>query len=150
MRILVCTDGSEQSKKAMEEAAKIAGGCNVDNVSVIHVYDEKFRIPVWGEEQNITREDIERFKKLEEDRKEERKKILTAAVDFFKEKGISAKGIFKEGHPAETITRAAKEEEVDMLVVGSRGLGGLKKLWLGSVSNALLQETGANVLVVKK
>lgn len=41
MKILVCTDGSEHSQKALEKAAIIAEGCNVDEVAIIHVYDEK-------------------------------------------------------------------------------------------------------------
>ena len=38
MKILVCTDGSEESKKALEKASIIAKGCNVNEVAVIHVY----------------------------------------------------------------------------------------------------------------
>jgi nucleotide-binding universal stress UspA family protein len=150
MKIMVCTDGSEQSSKAMEEAVKIAGGCNVDEVSVIHVFQRNKNFPVWDEGYHITQEDIERLRKLDEHAREKADKLVSSAVEFFTSEGIKANGIVREGHPAETIAREAEEGGYDMLVVGSRGLGGLKKLFLGSVSNALLQETAANVLVVKK
>ncbi len=149
MKILVCTDGSQQSFKAIEEAAKIAGGCNADEVSVIHVYERSLQMPAWGEGYQVTSEDIERFKGLEAENRQERENFLATAVEILEKKNIQAGTIFKEGHPAETIARVAKEEGFDLLVVGSRGLGGLKKLLLGSVSNAILQEVNTNVLVVK-
>lgn len=39
MKILVCTDGSGQSQKAIEAAAKIACGCDDHEVAVVHVYE---------------------------------------------------------------------------------------------------------------
>ena len=151
MKILVCTDGSEQSKKAMEEAAKIAGGCSVDEVTVIHTYERTQVFPMWDEGYHIAQEELERLRRMEaQDRRDEKEKLLQEAVDFFAGKNIKANKILVEGHPAETIAKIADEEGYDMLVVGSRGLGGLKKLMLGSVSNALLQEVSTNVLVVKQ
>jgi len=148
MKILVATDGSEHSNKALEEAAKIAGGCNADEVAVINVYEKSPSLPGidWY---NVTDEDLKRFKKLEEQNLEERMKLLHTAVKTLQQKNVKARSIIKEGHPAETIARVAREGDYDLLVVGSRGLGGLKKLFLGSVSNALLQEAGTNVLVIK-
>lgn len=49
MKILVCTDGSKQSVKAIKEAAKIAEGCNVDEVAILHVYENRASLPYWGE-----------------------------------------------------------------------------------------------------
>ncbi len=148
MKILLATDGSDHSKKALEEAAKIAGGCNADEVAVINVYEKSPSLSGidWY---NVTDEDLKRFKKLEEQNLEERMKLLHTAVKTLQQKNVKARSIIKEGHPAETIARVAREGDYDLLVVGSRGLGGLKKLFLGSVSNALLQEAGTNVLVIK-
>ena len=151
MKLLVCTDGSEHSQKALEEASKIAGGCNVDDIAIIHVYNptpDSFYLR--GDEvSTITKEDIERFKEMEEQHKDEKRKILSDALEFFKNKNISARTIFKEGHPAEVITKVASEEGFDMIVIGSRGLGGLKKLFLGSVSGAVVHEAKTSVLTVK-
>ena len=150
MKILVCTDGSKQSQKTLLEASKIAGGCNADEVAIIHVYahnpDYSF---LRGKEEVVTEEDIERFRELEEQHKKERKKILSEAQKFFEQKNITARTIFKEGQPSEVITRVASEEGFDLIIIGSRGLGGLKKLFLGSVSSAVVQEANCNVLTVK-
>lgn len=65
-------------------------------------------------------------------------------------KNIKARTVLKEGYPADTIVSVAHEEGFDMIVIGSRGLSGLKKLFLGSVSNAIIQEVqNCSVLVVK-
>lgn len=149
MKILVCTDGSKQSQKAIEAAADIAGGCSADEVAVIHVYENKYPAPYWGEGYHVTRADLERFQEYENKEKEKRQEILSEAEQKFAEKNIKVTTIFKEGHPAENIAKAVSEGGYDMVVIGSRGLGGLKKLFLGSVSNAVIQEVQANVLVVK-
>ena len=152
MKMLVCTDGSKQSQKALEKAALIAGGCNVNDVSIIHVYDHKIdfsNIPR-VDDYALTEEDMESFRKVQEENKNERKKLLDDALNFFKDKGINARTIFKEGHPAETIVEVGCGEEFDFIVIGSRGLGGLKKSLLGSVSNAVVQQAEkCSVIVVR-
>ena len=151
MKILVCTDGSKHSQKALEEASKIAGGCNADEVAIIHVYDNPSTLSYFrgGEGYAVTQEDTERFRELDKQHKEERKKILTEALKTFAKNNIKASTIYKEGHPSEVITRVASEGEFDMIVIGSRGMGGLKKLFLGSVSSAVVYEATASVLTVK-
>lgn len=153
MKILVCVDGSEHSQKALEMAAKIGGGCNVKEVLVIYVYDSMSDIYLsfLGDEGGgITEEQMEHMRKAMEMAKKDKKKILTKASDFFKKKGIMSHTIFKEGHPSHTIVNVAHEENVDMIVIGSRGLSGLKKVFLGSVSNAVVQEAkDCSILIVK-
>ncbi|ABR47646.1 UspA domain protein [Alkaliphilus metalliredigens QYMF] len=149
MKILVCTDGSQESVKAVEEASKIADGCQVDEVSIIHVYDKNFAGPYWSEFQNVTQEDLDRFNKEVEQSKEKAKNTLLEAEKIFQAKNIKVNTILKKGNPAETIVEVATEEGFDMVVLGRRGLSGLKKVFLGSVSNAVLQEIDTTVLIVK-
>ncbi len=145
MKILVCTDGSEQSQKALEKAALIAGGCNVNDVAIIHVNEED--LPYM---EAYSRNVIERYMQIKEENKKEIERILKEALKFFEEKGIKARTIFKEGHPAETIVEVGCGENFDFIVIGSRGLGGLKKALLGSVSNAVVQQAEkCSVIVVR-
>ena len=53
------------------------------------------------------------------------------------------------GNPAEEIVRLAKPGSVDLIVVGARGLGVVKRLLLGSVSDAVLRAAPCSVLIVK-
>jgi len=152
MKILVCTDGSEQSQKALEKASLIAGGCNVDEVAIIHVYDHKHDISSFPRdgEYALGREDMEKFRKVQEENKNEKKKLLEDALKYFEGKGMQARTIFKEGHPAEAIVEVGCGEGFDFIVIGSRGLGGWKKALLGSVSNAVVQHAEkCSVIIVR-
>lgn len=54
-----------------------------------------------------------------------------------------------EGRPSDKIIETAKEENFDIIVVGSRGLGGIKKLFLGSISDRVANEAACPVLIVE-
>jgi len=150
MKILVCTDGSEYSKRALEKASIIAQGCNADEVAIIHVYDNRGDIPLPLMSGNISAEQMESYRKVTKAHKNERRKILSDALKFFKGKNIKTRTILKEGHPSHTIVSVANEEGFDLIVLGSRGLGGFKKLFLGSVSHAVIHEVeNCSVLTVK-
>jgi len=47
-----------------------------------------------------------------------------------RQKNVKTRTILKEGHPSQTIVNVAKEEGFDIIVIGSRGLGDLKKFFL--------------------
>ncbi len=152
MNILVCTDGSQHSQKALEKAAIIAEGCNVEEVGIIHVHDEKVSLSALprGEAYAPTQEDMERFRAILEENKKEANKFLQEAQDYFEKKNIKTRAILKEGHPADTIVKTASEEGFDTIVIGSRGRSGLQKIFLGSVSSAVVQESkNCSVLTVK-
>jgi nucleotide-binding universal stress UspA family protein len=53
------------------------------------------------------------------------------------------------GSPGEFIIKVAKEEDVDMIIMGARGLGKLKKTILGSVSDHVLSKSKVPVLIFK-
>lgn len=151
MKVLVCIDGSDHSQKVLEKAAIISDGCNVNDVAIIYVYDGKLdfsSLPRGGS--SITKEDMDRFHKVNEEHKNESKKILSDALSFLKEKNINARTIFKEGRPADTIVDEGCNEGFDMIVIGHRGYTGLKKLLLGSVSNAVVQQAKDCIVVVVK
>ncbi len=152
MKILVCTDGSQHSKKALEKAAILAEGCNVDEVGIIHVYDESVNLSALprGEAYAPTEEDMKNFKTILEENKKEANKILEDAQDYLERKNIKARTILKEGRPADTIVKTASEDGFDTIVIGSRGRSGLQKIFLGSVSSAVVQESkNCSVLTVK-
>lgn len=150
MKLLVCVDGSEQSGKALDKALDIAGGCSVDEVALINVYEEKYDLAEKTTDRlPFTHEDVRAFEKIGEQEKEDRKALLNEAAAPFKQKNIKTEILAECGHPAETISRVADEGNYDMIIMGRRGMGDLQKLFLGSVSNAVLQEADCSVLVVK-
>ncbi len=65
--------------------------------------------------------------------------------------GVKVRGEITENVPSvvEAITEYAQEWRVDLIVVGTRGLSGFKKLLLGSVSGALVSHSPCSVLVIR-
>ena len=143
MKMLVCIDGSDQSQKALNKAIEIATGCGVHDVSLLHV-DESVRDITYPTGENIQRTESMRAKIHKK-----QNEMMKEAAAKFEEHGIKVEALLKEGHPSQTISKTANEGNFDMVILGSRGLGGLQKVFLGSVSNAVIQETKASVLVVK-
>jgi len=54
------------------------------------------------------------------------------------------------GRAADKIIETAKTQNVDLIVIGSRGLGGIKEIFLGSVSDRVADEAKCPVLIVKE
>lgn len=75
--------------------------------------------------------------------------LLKVYEEIAKARGLIAKTVLVKAHPAKAILDVAKSEGADLIVVGSRGLGGVKGLFLGSVSNAVVQNSKVPVMVVK-
>lgn len=63
--------------------------------------------------------------------------------------GLNATVELLQGSPAEVILNYSKEHDVDVIVIGSRGLGGIREFVLGSVSHNVVQSARIPVLVVK-
>lgn len=150
MKILVCIDGSEHSYKAVDFAIKLTGSCNIDQVSIIHVYENTPFLPnYWQGKYPFSAEEKKRLQELDKRMREDRKAIFAGAVERFERANISPKTVFKVGHPAEMIAAEATEGGYDLVVIGRRGQGGVKNLFMGSVSSTVLQTLKSNVLIVK-
>lgn len=150
MKILVCTDGSEHSKRAIEAASKIVCCGNVDEVGLIHVNVPGRSGPYLVEGNEALTEKLNReFREMQEQEREKSRTILSDAAALFKEKNIEVKTLLREGRAAEVIIDEASDGGYDIIVLGSRGLSGLKKMFLGSVSNAVLMESKSDVLIVR-
>jgi nucleotide-binding universal stress UspA family protein len=131
--ILVAYDGSEGAKRALEEAAKRANGQPITVVSVAEL------LPQFGRAGAM----------LVPEEDEERKRELAEAMQILKERGIDAKAIERRGDAAEKIVDEAKEEDAELIVVGTRGLNAAKRWLMGSVSTRVVQHAPCNVLVVR-
>ncbi len=150
MKILVCIDGSANSKKCVEIAAKMIDDCKVSEIALIHVHESSRLLPdYWQGKYLFTEEEKEQISKLDKRVKEERKNIFADALNLFKGKNLEVETIFKIGHPAEVIAETAERGGFDLVVIGRRGTGSVKKLFMGSVSSTVLQLVKTNILIVK-
>ncbi|HSW68295.1 MAG TPA: universal stress protein [Bacteroidales bacterium] len=148
MKILVCADGSETSKKALEKTAEI--GANLENaeITVIHVYQAAYATSAQPRGVGYV-PNIEISPEYSKQLQRNGTDILEHAAKTFKKYNIQVTTVLKEGPPAPTIIDYAAEKKFDLIVVGNRGLSGISKVFLGSVSNGILHGTNACVLIVK-
>ena len=80
-----------------------------------------------------------------------RKKILLDALKKAKNTNseLVVTKILAEGRPSDKIVETAKEQQCDLMVIGSRGLGGIKEFFLGSVSDRVADHAQCPVLIIK-
>ncbi|KAI5659316.1 hypothetical protein M9H77_28109 [Catharanthus roseus] len=76
-------------------------------------------------------------------------RIFFRALQMCKEKMIKAETLLVEGDPKDTICEVADEQHFDLLVIGSRGLGKIKRAFLGSVSDYCAHHVNCPILIVK-
>ncbi|MEM3022361.1 MAG: universal stress protein, partial [Candidatus Bathyarchaeia archaeon] len=80
---------------------------------------------------------------------EEGEEILRRGMELARSLGAEADQRLKRGIPAEEILRAAEEEKVDLIAIGSRGLSGVKAFLLGSVSDKVSHHAKCPVFIVR-
>ena len=80
---------------------------------------------------------------------EEQRRVLGSARDLLEQSGISATGFGPIGDPADQILLTARSFEAELIVIGARSLGTVKRLVLGSVSTKVMHEADCDVLIVK-
>jgi len=171
--ILVATDGSDTSIRAVTTAAAIAAKFGAA-MTVVHVMlhgsraEEASRMAevehlvrhasasALPELENVPGSMTDLFRASRNN--EETARILSAlgdrivedAADSARKAGVEEVSTLVEaGDYAETILKAAKTTEVDMIVLGSRGLGSLEGMLLGSVSDKVARHAACSVLTVR-
>lgn len=141
--ILVPVDGSETSFAAVAKAAELAKAFG-SKITVVQVLTLDPYIAAEYITANQTNDLIERARASIV-------KTLEEAKQKFTEQGIEAETKLLEGQViAREITNAAKDLNADLIVIGSHGRTGLKKLFLGSVAQSILSEGTTPVLIVRQ
>ncbi|MCW3489532.1 universal stress protein [Dethiobacter alkaliphilus] len=145
-KILVATDGSETANKALGYALQLAEALKAD-ITVISVAQE---VPMAMSHEGITNADIARFKdNMLENMKKSAQEALNRAEKLFQQKGVAVNTRLEVGDPARVITDVAEKESFDQVIIGSRGLGGIRGMVLGSVSNKVVNSVKTNVTVIR-
>ncbi|MBP1970072.1 nucleotide-binding universal stress UspA family protein [Virgibacillus natechei] len=140
-KILVAYDGSELSKKAIHEAkyqSKQEPETEVHVISIIRQTGPNTNTII---SRSLANEAAEEFRPQMQKVKEE-----------FDAEGIEVLTEVLVSNPSTNIggeiCEYAANNEIDLIIIGSRGLGGVRK-FLGSVSNNVVQNAGCPVMVVK-
>jgi len=150
-RILVAFDGSQASKHALDHAISIADITKAE-IYILSVVP-RIMMPIFPDEgfgaAPITAaQDLSEY---HEKMKELYAKSLREAEKDIKEHypDLKVHTLLLEGRPSSTIIEEAEEKDMDLIVIGSRGLGGITGLILGSTSRKVVDNCTRPVLVVK-
>ena len=133
-KIICPVDFSELSRKSLQYANEFARLSN----------GQVFLVGVIENDPTITYS-----KGLEKERAEEEQKLL-ALIEEENMAGIVADYVIYEGFPEECILDYAKRQEADVIIMGSHGRRGLKRMILGSVAEHVIRRSPCPVLVVKE
>ncbi len=142
-KILVTIDGSDPAKHAFDFGADLAERDGAGLVVLTVVPNLPQYIAEEGELAYYPRliDDIEKF----------HEKLLAEAVQGLQSDhgGLKASTILRKGNPAKNIVETAREEGVDLIVLGNRGTGGILSWMLGSTSRRVAEACTVPVLIVK-
>jgi nucleotide-binding universal stress UspA family protein len=142
MKILVATDGSKSALQAVKYAAKLVGLLQVGahSISLVNVHDDT---GLRHAKAFVGRAAVADYLlELGEKDLEPARKLLEAA-------NIQHDMVQRNGHAAQEIIDCAEEGKFDLIVMGSKGRGGVADLLMGSVATRVLAAAKPPVLLVK-
>jgi nucleotide-binding universal stress UspA family protein len=137
-KILLAADGSDHALHAARKAAELARAMNSKEFRIVVAYDA---IPPYLGEPNMQFVIDERMKTAETILKNALKEVGDLPCEIHPE--------LIEGDPAESIINVAGTRASDIIVIGSRGLGRLAGLLLGSTSQKVVAHAPCPVLIVR-
>ncbi len=141
-KVLVPIDGSQFTERVISEACELAVNYGLDlvllNVQTLNAYSSLY------ESESLEDAEEMRHQMLSD-------KILNKAVEAAKTYAPDQKidTVTAFGNPADEIIEYADKNQVDLIVIGSRGMSDIKRFLLGSISNKVVAHAKQSVLVVK-
>lgn len=151
MKILLAIDGSEDALRAVETAAKMFGAQPDAQFLLVFVDEARqyeramavaigagpgaFHTPEWVEE-------------ISEMARTQPLRLTQSSLDRLAAANLSGQVFLESGQPAKQILAVAHREQADVIVMGRRGIHGISRLIMGSVSSAVLDGAKIPVLVV--
>ena len=134
--ILLATDGSEYSHRAVRYARSLAE-CYEANLWLVHVFASTSDLLGY-----------EDFEKLFAKRKSAGQAILDKAKEILGSTTLKVYQELIDGSEAEAILKIAETRQADLIVMGTRGFGAVKGLLVGSVSRKVIHLSACPVMVV--
>lgn len=143
IRVLYATDGSTGAEDALALLIASFEPAGVEEIEVLSVVPRTTRWPQPGREEHGPISVIAAAHRAAAEA------TVKAAVDRLEAAGFRARATVLGGHPAETIVLHATTDPPDLIIVGTRGLGGLPRQVVGSVSGKVARYAPTSVLVAR-
>lgn len=141
LKILIAVDGSEHANRAIEAVGRMAQSPVELEATLLSVSPEPI---IYGGYSAAT---VERF---EADQKKQQTEILNKAMAHAKAHGLRlSEPARAHGVIAHEIVRVARERHADQIAIGTRGMGAIGNMIMGSVSQRVIHDSPVPVLLVK-
>ncbi|HJQ28776.1 MAG TPA: universal stress protein [Rubrobacter sp.] len=146
-KILLATDGSKEASLALTTAADLAKSTNSE-LHVSYVFPTAVQRPFPNP---ITSRPTEMLEHELEDAMKQAQEFLDKQVERIKEEGVSvAEAYLVRGRPDREVVHLSEEIGAGLIVMGSRGLGGVRRALMGSVSDSVVRHAHCPVLIVRE
>ena len=148
-RILVPFDGSSYSRNAVDRAIEISKK-EQSQIYIISVVNVDYIRPPGSLLGMVSPSSINAIKRLTISARKEAAQMLVAQVSKCRIKGIKADSKVVSGNITDEILKFAKQKKITLILIGSQGLHGIKKLKvLGSTSRKVSELAKCPVLIVR-
>ncbi|PKL59338.1 MAG: universal stress protein [Methanomicrobiales archaeon HGW-Methanomicrobiales-4] len=138
-KIVLATDGSDNAQRAAQAAIDLAKGLSISSLVITHIVTNP------PDQSRMVKAQFDVHSLLEDDAK----KSLNRTIDALSHAGLTYDLKVAIGDPSVEIVNIAQKEMADLIIIGSRGLGALKGVLLGSVSQKIAQAAPCPVMIVK-
>ncbi len=136
--IVIATDGSENTRKAISYGIKIAKLSGA-TVHALYVMDTSSVSQSWTAGKEIIYEIL----------KKEGQKATSKVKECGEASDVEVKEVILEGHPSREIIDFAEDNEIDLIVMGTLGKTGLDKFLMGSVAENVVRNSKVPVMIVR-
>ena len=141
LKILIAVDGSEHANRAIEAVGKMARSALELEAILLCVSPE----PIFYGDYTVAT-----IQKIEEDQKKQQHTVLTKATEHAQAQGLMlGEPARAYGVIANEIVRVANDRQVDQIAMGTRGMGAIGNMLLGSVAQRVIHQSPLPVLLVK-
>ena len=138
-RILVPTDGSEETRRAVEHAIDLAEEHDATIHALYVVNSASFSsLPMESSWESVASM-----------MNKEGEAALDDVEGIAEERGVTVERALVDGNPSREIVRYAEDEDCDLVVMGTHGRGGIDRLLLGSVTEKVVRSSSVPVLTVR-
>jgi len=146
-KILLATDGSSEASLALTTAADMANSTNSE-LHVAYVFptavQRPFPNPITARPREVQEHELE-------EAMQQAQHFLDQQVDRVKEEGVSvAEAHLVRGRPDRELIHLSEEIGAGLIILGSRGLGGVRRALMGSVSDSVVRHAHCPVLIVRE
>ena len=139
-KILVATDGSEDARRAASYGVNIAKATGAE-VHVLYIISTQHA---------VTTRTVMGWSEAFEEYLANKGGVAIADVEKLgKEAGVKVEPVFLKGIPADKILEYAEENNIDLIVMGTHGLTGIKRFLIGSVAESVVRHSKAPVMVIR-